>query len=499
MKKWALLMLMGFWVWVSGTWAYTLEGKVKAKVDFKEELRYEYWETFDTGAPQKDEDYAFGSSKMRLGVGFSSPVMEGYVQFHWTQFLSLPDDGQFGLGMLYYNFNGAFGPQGGKATNIGYGALAQAWVKLKPPQVPGLSLKAGRFLYLSGLEGGLPGDQTLRWVKKVRISQRMIGPFDWSRVGRAFDGALLSYNRGPWNLTLSYMHPTPGGFYLRRDDTEVNGESTHDLDLATVVLSLRETNPWLPHLEAQVFYYYYNDERRLPGLNPMINGLGDCEVHMLGGHTLYAHKLGPGTADFLLWGGYQWGTWGRHPTLDHHAWAVALEGGYRFERLPGQPWFRVGYFYGTGDDDPGDRDHETFFMMIPTLRIYSMTPSYTFMNTKYWMAQVILRPLKKMVVRSDLHLVDLTEDEDYWYLGSGLMRPDVLSYAAVGAHLGKNHDDLLTLWDLSIFLKDLYRYNGLKVGLDLYVSHIWGGDVVEDRYPEDDDLTFFYAELRFVF
>ncbi len=492
MKRWVWLLLLGFWVWVSGALAYTVEGKIKARLDFKEEIRYEYWETFDTGNPALDDSYSFLSSKMRFGAGFTSSVVDAYAQLHWTQFFSLPDDGQFGLGMLYYAFNGEFGNVDGKATNIGYGAISQAWVRVKPPMVPGLSVKLGRFLYLSGLEGGLPKNGTLKWVKKVRISQRMIGPFDWSRVGRAFDGGVLSYDFNPWNFTLSYMHPTPGGFYLRRDDPEMNGESTHDIDIVTAVLSLKDTNPWVPNLDAQLFYYYYNDERKLAGGN----GLGDCEVNMIGGHLIYAYDVGSGVFDFLLWGGYQWGVWGRNPTLDHDAYAFAIEAGYKFKNLPWQPWFRVGYFYGTGDDDPNDGDHETFFMMIPTLRIYSLTPSYTFMNTNYWMAQVILKPYKNVVVRSDVHFVDLTEKEDAWYLGSGMMRPDVLSYAALASG---NDDDLLTMWDVSVFIKDIYQYNGVKVGLDLYLSHIWGDDVVENNYQDDDDLTFFYAELRFTF
>ncbi|MBX6422167.1 alginate export family protein [Thermosulfurimonas sp. F29] len=523
MKRWVWLAFFGILMWVSGALAYTVEGKVKGRLDFKEEIRYEYWNTFDKKYAQDnfdyDDSYSFVSSKMRFGAGFSSPVVDAYAQLHWTQFFGLPDDGEFGLGALYYKFNGPFGgptAHPDKATNIGYGAISQAWVRVKPPMVPGLSVKLGRFFYLSGLEGGLPKNATLKWVKKVRISQRMIGPFDWSRVGRAFDGGVLSYDFNPWNFTLSYMHPTPGGFYLRRDDPEMNGESTHDIDIVTAVLSLKDTNPYVPNLDAQLFYYYYNDERRLSKVKTVtvgtktydytaeLTGLGDCEVHMLGGHLVYARDMGSGVADFLLWGGYQWGTWGRgvaghDRTLDHKAWAIAVEAGYKFKDLPWQPWFRVGYFYGTGDDDPNDGDHETFFMMIPTLRVYSMTPSYTFMNTNYWMAQVILKPRKNVVVRSDVHFVNLTEDRDIWYLGSGMMRPDALSYAPVMNHIAKKDDDLLTMWDLSVFIKNLYQYNGVKVGLDLYLSHIWGGDVVEDAFQADDDLTFFYAELRFTF
>ncbi len=510
-KRWVWLVLLGFWVWVSGVLAYTVEGKIKARLDFKEEIRYEYWDTFDNGANWADDDYSFFSSKMRFGAGFTSSVVDAYAQLHWTQFFNLPDDGQFGLGMLYYKFNGEFGNGPGyedKATDIGYGAISQAWVRVKPPMVPGLSVKLGRFFYLSGLEGGLPKNGTLKWLKKVRISQRMIGPFDWSRVGRAFDGGVLSYDFNPWNFTVSYMHPTPGGFYLRRDDPEMNGESAHDIEIITAALSLKDTNPYVPNLDAQLFYYYYNDERKLGkaagNYTAEITGLGDCEVHMIGGHLIYAYDMGSGVADFLLWGGYQWGVWGRSVdgldrTLDHDAWAIAIEAGYKFKNLPWQPWFRVGYFYGTGDDDPNDGDHETFFMMIPTLRIYSMTPSYTLMNTTYWMGQIILQPASHLLLRSDFHVVNLTRGRDYWYLGSGMMRPDVFSYATLGAHIPYRDRHLLTMWDLSLFFKNIYTSHGLRTDMDIYLSHIWGRDVVRDTFKSGDELTFFYVELRFTF
>ncbi|RUM88076.1 MAG: hypothetical protein DSZ24_04650 [Thermodesulfatator sp.] len=66
-------------------------------------------------------------------------------------------------------------------TNIGYGALAQAWVETslgKRPEPEGgpISLSFG--------SGRRPArDQPLQWVKKVHIFQRMISPFDRSRVG----------------------------------------------------------------------------------------------------------------------------------------------------------------------------------------------------------------------------------------------------------------------------------------------------------------------------
>ncbi len=509
-----------FFIYTNFTYSFCINRNIRCYFDFKQEIRYEYWDTFDKKYSQDNfrynRNYGFTSSKMRLGAGFASSILDGYCQLNWTQFFSLPDDAEFGLGSLYYKFNGHFGGPNiypDKAQNIGYMALSQFWIRFKPFIINGLKLKIGRFLYFSGLEGGIPKNENLKWVKKLRISQRMIGPFDWSRVGRAFDGIMASYDHSFWNFTVSYMHPTPGGFYLKRDDWRKNGKSSHRIDIITAALSIKDTNPYLSNVDTQLFYYYYNDNRQLFSNVKIINGhdytaeldgLGDCEIHMIGGHAIYVYDIGPGTMDFLLWGGYQWGNWGRgingnDHVLTHDAWAIAIETGYNFKNVLWKPWLRIGYFYGTGDNDPDDKKHNTFFMMIPTLRIYSLTPSYTFMNTHYIMGQIIIKPYKKVLLRSDVHFVSLTESKDFWYLGSGIMRPDKDSYAPISAHINREDKDLLSMWDISVFIKDVYHINKFKIGLDFYISHIWGGDVIKDAFKAHNELTFFYAEVRMTF
>lgn len=300
--------------------------------------------------------------------------------------------------------------------------------------------------------------------------------------------------------------PTPGGFYLHRNDSTANGYSSYDIKLATTVLSLKDTNTYIPNLDAQIFYYYYNDNRKINTTTSApytaeILGLGDSEIHTLGGHLIYVYPTNSGKFDFFLWGAYQRGSWGRSfsgndEVLDHEAYALAIEGGYMFEKLSFKPWFRIGYFYGSGDDNPYDETHNTFFMLIPTVRLISLTPSYTLMNTNYWMTQIILQSHKKILIRSDYHIVKLSEREDFWYLSSGMMRPDDLSYLYKSSY---NKKDLLKMWDLSIFIKDIYKYKGLKIDFDFYFSHIWGDDVIRKNYPKDKNLTLIYGEFRISF
>ena len=477
-------------------YTYSIENKFKINLDFKEEIRYEYWDTFDTGATGKDEYYSFSSSKMRFGIGVNTAKIDTYFQLHWSQLFNIPDKAQFGAGALYYKFN--------HSQNAGAFAISQLWINIKPTE--NIKLKLGRFFYSSGGETGNPKDPSIKWVKKTCVSGRLINPCEWPRAGRSFDGGVLSYENNSINLTFSYFMPTPGGFYLHRNDSTANDYSSYDIKLATAVLSLKDTNTYIPNLDAQIFYYYYNDNRKINTTTSApytaeILGLGDSEIHTLGGHLIYVYPTNSGKFDFFLWGAYQWGSWGRSfsgndEVLDHEAYALAIEGGYMFKKLSFKPWFRIGYFYGSGDDNPYDKTHNTFFMLIPTVRLISLTPSYTLMNTNYWMTQIILQPHKKILIRSDYHIVKLSEREDFWYLSSGMMRPDNLSYLYKSSY---NKKDLLKMWDLSIFIKDIYKYKSLKVDFDFYFSHIWGDDVIRKNYPKDNNLNLIYGEFRISF
>ena len=45
---------------------------------------------------------------------------------------------------------------------------------------------------------------------------------------------------------------------------------------------------------------------------------------------------------------------------DHQAWAMSTEVGYTFWLYPSAPRAFLGYDFGSGDEDPGDDDSETF-------------------------------------------------------------------------------------------------------------------------------------------
>jgi len=120
--------------------------------------------------------------------------------------------------------------------------------------------------------------------------------------------------------------------------------------------------------------------------------------------------------DGLIWLVGQTGAWYEQR---HRAYGVAVEGGHQWTAAAWRPWVRAGYLRASGDDDPGDDRHGTFFQMLPTVRRYAQTATYSQMNHTDAFVQTILRPAPSLGVRLDLHRIGLVSARDGWYFGSG--------------------------------------------------------------------------------
>ena len=112
------------------------------------------------------------------------------------------------------------------------------------------------------------------------------------------------------------------------------------------------------------------------------------------------------------------------PTGSSDGWAFATEAGWQPDGLPWKPWLRIGYNRSSGDDDPNDNDHDTFFQMLPTARVYSFSTFYNLMNNEDIFFQLILRPLEGLVWRTDFHYIRVSEKNDLWYQGAGATLED---------------------------------------------------------------------------
>lgn len=207
-------------------------------------------------------------------------------------------------------------------------------------------------------------------------------------------------------------------------------------------------------------------------------------ITTLGGHYLRTFKGHGGTGDLLLWGAYQTGTWG---VLDQRAGAIAAEIGYQPAGMKLKPWFRAGYYIGTGDNNANDSTHRTFFPVLPTPRIYARFPFFNEMNNQDVFGQVSLRPHPRMNVRADIHALTIANRADLWYVGGGAFQRGTFGYNGRPSN-GKR--GLATLLDLSVD----YQLDP-RTSFSFYLAGAFGGDVVSRIYPTDQRARLLYVEF----
>ena len=431
-------------------------------------------------APDGAERYAFFANQLRLGARVTFPHVQLVLEMQDTRLTGLPDDaslpppqGSLGPGAAYFAHT--------HDTTQGEPFLKQGFVALRRG---GIAATLGRFEYRDGLET-TPGDATLASLKRTRIAERLVGPFDFTHVTRSFDGARLAYDRPLWNATALAVHPTHGGF-----EVSANRE-IDEISLAGLAVTAKRV-PGLPPIDARVFYLYYRDGRDdvlkvdNRALGVRLADRNAIAVHTTGAHALTAVDVGPGILDLLGWAAGQTGDWG---TQEHRAWAWAAELGYQLPRLPASPWLRAGWDRSSGDGDPLDGEHGSFFQLLPTPRIYAQLPFYNLMNSSDVFTELILRPHRRVTLRTDWHWLQVTESRDLWYSGGGATNDDVFGFA--GSPAGGRRD-LAHVVDLSATVEVLEQ-----LVLSAYYGHAFGGAVVGRTFAgRDADYGFVEATWK---
>ncbi len=448
--------------------------------------RYEGWNWFDPADKNNtNNNYGYYFTRSRLGIGCETDRLDVFVQAQHTRMWNLPynsiaqaPEGTLGIGAIYYAHRGK--------ENYYNIFIKQGFIRFKNFLQTGISLKAGRFEYIDAMEVEYNNPKVM-WLKKIRLAERLIGPFGWSAFTRSFDGVELVLDKTKYNITAMASYPTQGGF---ENDVQ---HQMDDITLVSATLTVKY-NQLIPHTESRLFYFFYDDDRDIPKVDntPAGSGLnkGEIEVHTLGFHLLNTLDTGPGVADFLLWGVYQFGDWGK---LEHKAWALDVEAGFQFIRLPAKPWLRMGCFVSSGDSSPSDGDHETFYQLIPTARKYALSPFYNLMNNEDFFLQLILKPHKKLLIRADMHFLRLNDSSDMWYMGAGPTRESGKIFGYIGRP-SFGSADLAEVLDIMV----VFTFNK-HVSFNAYYGHVWGDDVIENIYRRDDDADMLFIEMGLKF
>lgn len=432
---------------------------------FVNRFRFELW---DARAPQDDDIYAF---RTRFGLKYSwKDRVTVFAQAQHTAILGLSSDAS-GAAALYR----ANSSKGNDETTESFN-LKEGWIDIQPTHW--LHVKGGRMNLNMGT--WVPySESNWQYVKNKRMSQRLMGTVGWTHGTRSFDAGHAGIDVAGHKINLFGGQPTRGVF-----DIEDMLEPLHDV----VVGGVEWTAPKgvvFDDTEFRGFFLGYEDSRDIAGL------FGEVEVYTLGGSVLGIYPLGPGNVDIMVWGAVQFGDFPNTvgpavDELDHSGWAFLAEAGYQLTELYGKPWIRTGVNMASGDEDPTDGDHETFFNMLPTNHLYyGYADQLAFQNLIDWFVQFKWAPLPRLSLEVVFHRFWLHEDADLRYFGSGAFNKTSFGYggsASGGANDVGNEIDVVAGYKL-------HQHISVLAGF----SQMFGGDVFSGA--TDDDTTFAFAQL----
>ncbi len=459
----------------------TYDGPAESKitVSVSNQFRGEFvdWWQPPLTSPTPINDYNFVGNRFKLGVGVATEHVDVFAQFQHTLLGNLPQGGPGPGGVYYANTQQTF-----QYSPI----LRNAWARVRGwGSFEGFSIMGGRMPYSDGNEAKVT-DPTLKFLVNKRIKERLIGTFEYTMVGRSFDGGKIQVVSPLLTLTAFGFVPTWGGF-------EINGNKEIK-DIYTLGVSATLPNSeWLPRSTGRVFWFDYKDDRDIVALDNRPKAAREADrgeainVHTLGTNVIHTEDLGPGRVDLLGWGAYQLGSW---QSLQHTAWAYSLEAGYQLPDVWGAPWLRTGITRGSGDSNPLDGKHTTFFQMLPTARIYAQTPFYNMMNNQDVFFQAFLKPIAGVSTKVAGHWLRVNDSADFAYFGGGATSDTFFGFGGVPA---KGENELSYLVDLSVTWQPTrnVKFYG-------YYGHGFGQGIVNANFITND-LDYAYVEMILAF
>jgi hypothetical protein len=436
--------------------------------------RVESWHYFAPNSGGGDPDYTDVANRLQVGIERRAPRYDAVAALQYVQFGGLPagatGPGPLGTGALYFDQSGR--------TDSRQIYLRYLNLRLKSV-APGLDVQFGRFGYTSGAESP-SGDPQIETVKRLRLDSRLIGEFEWALYQRAFDGVRADLDRPRWHATAGAFRPTQGGF-----ENAAGAEITR-IDLTTGAVTLKPGSV-LRHTDWQLFADRYNDARtvqaRPDNTNRPANAV-DVHINTFGSSVAGVYPAGSGQIDVVGWVARQTGTWYEQ---SHRAWAGAGELGYQSSKTVWRPWLRAGFFRASGDADPTDTSHGTFFPVMPTVRKYSLSTVYSLMNLDDVFVQAFFSPSPKVNVRVDLHRLDLATAQDRWYSGSGATQTTGTNFG----YAGRRSNGATALGTMLEGSAD--RAMSRRWSVNGYLGVMKAGDVVRGTFA-GDWLTFAYVE-----
>lgn len=387
----------------SGTTSFLAENVTRAEL-----WRYFQPDPHPPPGGGRNPDYTFVGTRFTLGATYRGSRWSADGALQYVRLDNLPTGsvgpGFFGNGGAYFfHANGRFSYQFYlRRLSLGWrDAASGTWVE------------AGRFSRAAGTD--VPsGDATIDRTVADELNGRLLGDAEWSFYQRAWDGVRGGVARGGVAATVTAAVPTQGTF------EESANLPIDRLRVGAIEVTLAPGR-LVPRTRVEAFAMFYDDRRRVTGrpdnaaANPVARAV-DVQVTTVGASIAGAYPSRWGRSDLTAWGAVQTGSWYGH---SHRAASATASVGHRLTGVLGRPWMRAGTVWASGDGDPADDRHGTFFPMLPSSDRVSRLNAYALMNVVDHWATLELAPHAALDLTGGLHRVSLATGADGWYQGSG--------------------------------------------------------------------------------
>ena len=245
--------------------------------------------------------------------------------------------------------------------------------------------------------------------------ERLIGAFDWDNVGRVFDAAKLRYEQESF-----WVDGFVGRVVLPNDD--VFDEPNRDDWFSGIYASTRSL---VPKTEVQLYVLADNASAQSPKhVTTYGKGNSPRDIYTIGSRfqTLPGQLQGwDVNAEFAgQFGDFEYapGTPGvvNGQRLNHLAYATHLEAGYTFAKADFKPRLGLGFDYSSGDNDPSDKEHNTFVNLYPTNhKFYGAMDFLSWQNLVDPYFKASMAPLKNFSLALTYNAFWLADTGDFLY------------------------------------------------------------------------------------
>ncbi len=297
---------------------------------------------------------------------------------------------------------------------------------------------------------------------------RVIGNFVWSNQGRVFDGGRFMWDTDAIHAEAFAVTVDEDGFL------PVDGDDNSDESIYAAMIGFKKL---IPSALLELMYIQKNDQ---DDTSSTLVATGNTAAF---GDPVIIHDFGiridgklPNldAVDYTLEAHGQLGDYGDH---DQEAWAFAGRVGYTFTEVAWKPRIGFEYAFASGDDDPGDDDHETFDNLYPTNHWqgnYGFIDLVSWQNIHDFRGNIKVSPTSKLTMQVDYHYFLLDEEEDGWYFAAGN-----LAAARPAGGFTTNDDNLAQEVDLTVSY-DLYKNVKILAGYSFFGAEDWIEDTIDD-------------------